>query len=447
MTIDEEGLHKIKGRNETDHNTITVSLEIESIEKPKVKKTTNWNLRASSTKWEEYKNQFKRRHRLTQSILANRGLTFNQKYKRVSDVIQNAARKTIGKTTIKLGAPFKPSKEVRKLRKKKRELKKKIKKEADKEVRKGLITEYKAIEDSINDQIRKEKKEQTKKKLDRILQDTTQDSFWHLKKQLTRDPTTEAMVVKDKNGIRQYSPHAIKESTATHYETLYKKKPTKSHPYHQQLETEIKEFEENRDYESLRINETPTVEEITEIINNKKNGKSMTDIKNEMLKRPGDAMIPIIAPLIQTSFNDEQAASDWNTGHITSVHKGKGDREDLSNYRPITTSSSIGTIMDQLIDRRIESVVRFTQAQGGGRRGASTCDHLFLTRAIIEISIKEKKPTFLTFYDVQKAYDNIENDHMLAVLWKSGFRGKSWRILRNLTKELKATAKKQIWHD
>ena len=103
--------------------------------------------------------------------------------------------------------------------------------------------------------------------------------------------------------------------------------------------------------------------------------------------------------------------------------------------------------MDQLIDRRIESVVRFTQAQGGGRRGASTCDHLFLTRAIIEISIKEKKPTFLTFYDVQKAYDNIENDHMLAVLWKSGFRGKSWRILRNLTKELKATAKKQIWHD
>ena len=106
----------------------------------------------------------------------------------MSDVIQNAARETIGKTTIKLGAPFKPSKEVRKLRKKKRELKKKIKKEADKEVRKGLITEYKAIENSINDQIRKEKKEQTKKKLDRILQDTTQDSFWHLKKTTHKRP-------------------------------------------------------------------------------------------------------------------------------------------------------------------------------------------------------------------------------------------------------------------
>ena len=97
--------------------------------------------------------------------------------------------------------------------------------------------------------------------------------------------------------------------------------------------------------------------------------------------------------------------------------------------------------MDTLLDRRIQSVVPFTQAQGGGKKGASTCDHLFIMRAIIDISIKEKRETFLTFYDVTKAYDNADNSDMLAVLWEKGFKGKAWRLLKNMTDNLKAVAK------
>ena len=86
-------------------------------------------------------------------------------------------------------------------------------------------------------------------------------------------------------------------------------------------------------------------------------------------------------------------------------------------------------------------MISFTQAQGGGKRGASTCDHLFLLKAIIDISIHEKHETFLTFYDVQKVYDNVSNEDMLKTMWDKGFRGNAWRILRNLSTELKAIAK------
>merc|ERR1712071_679642 len=99
----------------------------------------------------------------------------------------------------------------------------------------------------------------------------------------------------------------------------------------------------------------------------------------------------------------------WNKGNITSIWKGKGDKEDLSNHRGITTSSAIGTIIDTMIDNRIEHLVKFTQAQGGGKKGASCCDHLFMLRAIMDLSISAKRNTYITFYDVSKAYDNVDN--------------------------------------
>ena len=54
---------------------------------------------------------------------------------------------------------------------------------------------------------------------------------------------------------------------------------------------------------------------------------------------------------------------------------------------------------------------------------------------------KQKKETYITFYDVSKAYDNANNDDMLSIIWDKGLRGKAWRILKNLNNELKAIVK------
>ena len=113
-------------------------------------------------------------------------------------------------------------------------------------------------------------------------------------------------------------------------------------------------------------------------------------------------------------------------------------------HRGKATSSSIGTTIDSFIDTRIEHLVPFTQAQGGGKRGTSTFDHLFILRAIIDISISQSRQSFITFYDVQKAFDNVDNEDMLTTMWEKGLRGKSWRILANLNKDLSATIKTKV---
>ena len=74
---------------------------------------------------------------------------------------------------------------------------------------------------------------------------------------------------------------------------------------------------------------------------NKTNGKSTTDIKNEMLKRPGESMTRFIYPMIKAVWEEEEVPKVWNRGRITSIWKGKGDKELLKNHRGITTSSAI----------------------------------------------------------------------------------------------------------
>ena len=112
-----------------------------------------------------------------------------------------------------------------------------------------------------------------------IISDKTNKAFWREKKALTKNPTFETMVIKDENGHRQYTPHGIKEATARYYEDLYKWKEFPYHPYHQEVDSKMALYSNDRSHENTRYNRAPSIEEIAEIINSKMNGKSTPDVK------------------------------------------------------------------------------------------------------------------------------------------------------------------------
>ena len=439
--IDEEGLSKIKGKKETDHNTIIIKIKIQSIDKTRILKKSIWNLRASAEKWTEYENELKANRQKATAVLLDKNKPLEQRYKKWLNEIEKSARKTIGKTTIKEGSHAKVSNTIKKMRDEKKDQKKIIQHTINANERSEAIKKYKEIQENIRTHIIHEKSIKIQGKLEKILQDKSRNSFWKEKKLMTRNPALESLIIKNDQGKRIYEPSRIKEQTAKYYENLYKMKPYTTHPHHHEVKEKIQLYSTDMKYDHLDYNQPPTEIEIHNIIAGKSNNKSSTDIKNEMLKKPGTTMSKFIHPLISTIWEEESIPTTWNIGHITSIYKGKGDSENLTNHRGITTSSSIGTIMDTLLDTRIERQVPFTQAQGGGKRGASTCDHLFLIRAMIDISIKQKRPTYLTFYDVSKAYDHADNEDMLITIWEKGLRGKTWRILKNLSMELKAVIK------
>ena len=193
---------------------------------------------------------------------------------------------------------------------------------------------------------------------------------------------------------------------------------------------------ENDDY-----NREPSIEEVKEIIKNKKNGKSTSDLKNEILKKGGDSMVRLIYPLVLQFWRTEKVADQWNNGLISSIYKQKGDREDLVNHRGITVSSSVATIPEEIIDKRLNKTMRFSQFQAGGRKGCSTVDHIFIVRGIISYALHTKKRIFLTMFDVEKAYDRADVDDMMHIAWQDGVKGKLWRLTRVLNTNLTANVK------
>ena len=182
----------------------------------------------------------------------------------------------------------------------------------------------------------------------------------------------------------------------------------------------------------------PTEKEIKEAILKKKNGKSTTDWKNEVIKKGGEEMVKFVSPVIEAFWKEEKSPKQWNSGIITNVWKGKGDRELMSNQRGITVSSTISTIAEEIVSNRINKKVRFTQAQAGGRKEGSTADLVFILRSIITVAKKERRDIIVTFYDVVKAYDRADMDDMCYSLYKAGIEDKLWRLMRSLNEELTA---------
>merc|ERR1712228_1143108 len=147
MNIDEEGIIKVKGRNQSDHNTITLELKITSTNYPKPEKRTSWNIRAPEAKWEIFAKEINRRFKKAKAIISNPTIDINTKYNKWFQELENAARKSIGKTTIKEGRKEKPSEIIKQFNQEKKQLRVKIQGEKDLSQKESLIKVYKELQE------------------------------------------------------------------------------------------------------------------------------------------------------------------------------------------------------------------------------------------------------------------------------------------------------------
>ena len=385
--IDEKGVYKIRGKKETDHNTIVSLFQVPQRQRQKTVKKSIWRLKAPEENWKKFNADLIHfSHEIHHLLNCNKSI--DEVYKKWLQRIDGLARKDIGRTTIKPRKNESFSSEVANLRLLKKEIKQRLKHPT--EGRSETIRELKNVQEQLRQQILQERTEKTKNKLSAISQDASSNAFWRERKKLKREPVKENLTVKDETGRRQYSPKKVMDTMATYYENLYKIKPTRSHPMHEYVQSQTMQYLIDKNAEEEWYNATPTERQILEIIENKKCGKATTDIKNEMLKNATEGFVKTITPLIKHIWKNEDIPSKWNMGHITSLWKGKGDKESLHNHRGITVSSSVGNILEEIIDRRIGAVVEFSQGQAGGKKGASPVDHLFLLRGMMTIAIKKK---------------------------------------------------------
>ena len=110
-----------------------------------------------------------------------------------------------------------------------------------------------------------------------------------------------------------------------------------------------------------------------------------------------------------------------------------------SNERGITLASNFGKLLERIVNQRIIQKVNMTYAQAGGRKKESTADHIMrLQDTINHVRIRHKK-AYVAFLDVTKAYDKAWLDAILYVLNKEGLDNKTWKLVKEINSNLKAT--------
>jgi len=184
-----------------------------------------------------------------------------------------------------------------------------------------------------------------------------------------------------------------------------------------------------------------TKDSISDMLKSLKSGKApgLDDIPNEFLKHGGDTMVRTLADLFTAISDIEQIPEEWHRGIIRPIHK-SGSRYDLDNYRGITLSSNVCKLFSKTLESMIVNFLESNNIlgdnQGAFRKNRRIEDHIFTLQGICSLSKSSKRPLYVAFLDLSKAFDRVWREGLLVNLWNSGIQGKCWRLFKGIYKNV-----------
>ena len=195
----------------------------------------------------------------------------------------------------------------------------------------------------------------------------------------------------------------------------------------------------NKPCEKSIFLEDCTTDELTHIIKEFKNGKA-SDIPIVLIKKSAAIISPCLAPLYNGCMSSGNFPDILKIGKITPIFK-KGDRENIENYRPISTLPIFGKIFEKIIYSRL---YKFFSSQGilddsqfGFRQGHSTVHAIRHSVNIINDSHKAQKHVIGIFIDLSKAFDTLDHKILTEKLANCGIRGVAHSLLSSYLSERK----------
>ncbi|KAK6737650.1 hypothetical protein RB195_020018 [Necator americanus] len=132
-------------------------------------------------------------------------------------------------------------------------------------------------------------------------------------------------------------------------------------------------------------------------------------IRPEQLKNLPPALINTLTRLFTRYLSECKVPKQWKTSKTVLLYK-KGDPHDdwkvLDEGQPCE--------------------------QAGFRKGFSTIDHIHTVSKLFEVSREYKMPLCLTFIDLKKAFDSVENEAVVEALDNQGIPTQYIKVLREL---------------
>jgi hypothetical protein len=161
------------------------------------------------------------------------------------------------------------------------------------------------------------------------------------------------------------------------------------------------------------------------------NQSSMDFIKMDakLLSLSAPVISAFLTKLFNLSIRTGIIPCDWKIASVTPIYKGKGAKDNKSNYRPISITSHVMKILEHEILNQLMFYLKMyeliTPDQSGflKRHSTETCLHKVLTDWIDNMD--NGLFTGVSFLDIEKCFDSINHKILLFKLDKYGIKH-SW---------------------
>ena len=135
-----------------------------------------------------------------------------------------------------------------------------------------------------------------------------------------------------------------------------------------------------------------------------------------------------LTKIFQMSITESSVPDDWRVAHISPIFK-KGSRASTGNYRPISLTSVVGKLLEGIIKEQITAHLDkhnlIKDTQHGFTKGKSCATNLLLHLEELTKQVDDGYPVDVVYLDLQKAFDKVPHQRLLAKLQAHGISGKA----------------------
>ena len=157
-------------------------------------------------------------------------------------------------------------------------------------------------------------------------------------------------------------------------------------------------------------------------------------LSSRVCKDAFNVLIDKLVHIFNCSLRHNHFPMAWKSAKVVPLFKG-GEREDVSNYRPVSLLPLPGKLLERVVHDRIMDFLNernfLTSNQGGFRKGYSTVSTIADLTDDLFKGINSGLTTLASFVDLRKAFDTVNQDILLRKLHKAGVRGNPLEWCRN----------------
>ena len=165
-----------------------------------------------------------------------------------------------------------------------------------------------------------------------------------------------------------------------------------------------------------------TREEMAIAIKVMKPGKAAgsSEVCTEMISAGGEVGVSVMVELCQRVLDGKGMPDEWQTNVLVPISKGKGDVRNCNTYRGVKLLEHAMNMIERVLERRIRELVNIDSMQFGFKPGRGTTDTLFIVRKTQEEYRDKKKKLYMSFVDIEEAFDRVPRKVMKWAMRKKG---------------------------